>query len=406
MLLLFLIPFLQGMGIDLYVPSMPIIADYFHANVGLVQQTIGFYMLAFGIGQLVLGILSDITGRRKIIIASALCFTVTSFLAALSINIYLLIIYRFFQGLSIGGLGATIRAVSTDRFKDKHLVKAMTYFSTSWALGPIIGPVIGGYLQHFFNWQADFYFFGIYGALVLSYIFLALPETHINTLPFNYKQIHFSIKSIITHPIFLYGSIMLVFAYAVLIVFNVIGPFLIQNILHYSVIAYSRMALLLGFGFFLGGLLNRLFTNYFKPMPIVFFAVILGLLTSIIMLSLGIFIQINIYIILPPVFLLLLLIGLIFPNMIAKIFSLFPKQGGITSTLYGVLVAIGIFFTTLLISIFKTSSQVSMTLIYVGLFSLCLVFFGFTIILSCKNDEKLKAEIKEINCKKATVFVD
>ena len=137
-LLLLLIPFLQGTGIDLYVPSMPMIANYFHVTTGLVQQTIGFYMLAFGIGQLMLGILSDIIGRRKIMIASALCFTITSFLAALSTNIYLLIGFRFFQGLGIGGFGVTIRAVSTDCFKDKQLVKAMTYFATSWAWGPII----------------------------------------------------------------------------------------------------------------------------------------------------------------------------------------------------------------------------------------------------------------------------
>ena len=84
LVMMLVVPFLLGLGIDLYAPSLPIIATYFHVSSGLVQQTIGFYMLAFGVGQLILGVLSDVIGRRRIILVSTLCFIVASFFAAFS----------------------------------------------------------------------------------------------------------------------------------------------------------------------------------------------------------------------------------------------------------------------------------------------------------------------------------
>jgi DHA1 family bicyclomycin/chloramphenicol resistance-like MFS transporter len=388
MVLMFLIPFLMGLGIDLYVPSLPVIANYFQVSSGLVQQTIGFYILSFGIGQLVLGILSDIIGRKKIMLASALCFIAASFLAGFSPNIYLLIIYRFLQGLGVAGLGVAIRAVATDCFVGKDLVKTMSYIATSWALGPIVGPVIGGYLQHYFNWQADFYFFGLYGTLIFIYILLVLPETHVNLLSPQPKRIYRSIKSVIVHPVFLYGSIMLAFGYAILVLFNVIGPFLIQNVLRYSVVAYGNMALFLGLGYFVGNLLNRFLINYFQPMSLVFFAVISGLLVSLVMLLLGMLLTINLYIILPPVLLMLLLCGLIFPNMLAKIMSLFPEQAGTANALYGAFMALGVFLMTVFASTLNTNSQIPMTLTYVGLFLICLLLFIVVLKLGNRGGNK------------------
>jgi len=156
---LHLVAFLMGIGIDLYVPSLPAIADYFNATSHAVQITIGIYMFGYAIGQLFLGILSDSFGRRKIIILSGFFYTLASLLAAFSPNIFLLITYRFLQGLSISGLGVVARAVATDMFDGLDLAKSLASFSLSWAIGPILGPFIGGYIQHYFDWKTNFYVF-------------------------------------------------------------------------------------------------------------------------------------------------------------------------------------------------------------------------------------------------------
>ncbi|WP_159065775.1 MFS transporter [Gorillibacterium timonense] len=74
LLLVFLIPFLMGLGIDLYAPSLPMLTQHYHSDPGSIRLTIGLYMLGYGLGQIGLGIASDGFGRRRIMVASSLCY--------------------------------------------------------------------------------------------------------------------------------------------------------------------------------------------------------------------------------------------------------------------------------------------------------------------------------------------
>ncbi|MBI5346078.1 MAG: MFS transporter [Chlamydiae bacterium] len=81
-------PFLGGIGIDLYVPSLPTIKNEFNVDHSLVQFTITTYLLGYAIGQLFLGILSDSFGRKKILYFSSIFYVFTTILAIVSQNIY------------------------------------------------------------------------------------------------------------------------------------------------------------------------------------------------------------------------------------------------------------------------------------------------------------------------------
>lgn len=59
------ISFLMGISIDLYVPSLPAISHYYHSTIASVEISISLYLLGYGLGQTVLGILSDSYGRKK-----------------------------------------------------------------------------------------------------------------------------------------------------------------------------------------------------------------------------------------------------------------------------------------------------------------------------------------------------
>ena len=101
--LFFLTPFLLGMSIDLYVPSLPVITHYFSVAKHLTQLTISSYLLGYGIGQLFLGIISDSLGRKKLLVIGALLFMLFSFMCTQADSIYQLIAYRFFQGIAVAG---------------------------------------------------------------------------------------------------------------------------------------------------------------------------------------------------------------------------------------------------------------------------------------------------------------
>lgn len=374
-ILLFVIPFLMGTAIDLYVPSLPAIKMYFKTSTSLVQYTISFYMFGYAIGQMFLGVMSDSFGRKNILLISGFIFTLVSFCAAFSPNIYFLIFYRFLQGVCIAGPAVVCRAIASDCYSGIALNKAMINISISWALGPILGPFIGGYLQHYFHWQANFYFFGIYALIVFGYSYFFLIETHIRRVPFKKEVIHATLKEIFSHPFFFIYSVISALLYSTLVVFNTIAPFLIQIDLKYSAIQYGHIALILGFGYFFGNIVNRFVVNYIKPNTIIILSLMGSVLISLIMIILAIYMKLNLYIILIPAIVIFFFCGLAFGNIMAKAISLFPHAGGSSNAILGSWVAGGVFVISTIGSFLPTNSQLPLAVLYFVIANICLVLF-------------------------------
>ncbi len=312
---------------------------------------------------------------QKIFLGSLFFYVIMSFVSVFSPSIYVLIICRFLQGIGIAGIGAVVRAIAVDCFEGKNLIKAFTYVSTSWALGPIVGPFIGGYLQHFFNWQADFYFFGLYGLFIFIYAAFTLLETNLFLQPLHPTHVIRSIKDVILNPIFLLITVILALDYAVIIIFNMVGPFLVQVVLKYSAVNYGHIALFLGFGYFGGNFSNQWLIKYFSSIAIARTAMITAAFLSFLMIGLGCVIQLNLWVVVVPTFFILACLGFVFPNLTSEVFVFFPKNSGTASAIFGSLTAVGAFVVTSFATLLKTHSQMPMALTYAGLLLINLILF-------------------------------
>jgi predicted MFS family arabinose efflux permease len=315
-------------------------------------------MLAYGFGQSVLGIISDYTGRKKIMVPCAAIYVLASILSAFSPNITFLIFYRFIQGLCLGGLATVIRAIAVDVFPGIQLMKAMSNISISWSLGPIIGPAIGSHLQHYWNWQAGFFFFGTYGFIILLAIQFFLPETLRQKTPLSSKTIVRNVKQITSHSIFLCMALIGSFIYALFILFNVIAPFLLENILQYSVIDYGHAALILGLSYCVGNVANRFLINYHHPMAIAQLGLKTALILCTCMVMLSYLLPLRAILIIIPTALLFIVCGFIIPNIFGKFSSLFSEAAGTASALAGLLVAL----SGGIISLFATQFRINTNL--------------------------------------------
>ena len=262
-------------------------------------------------------------------------------------------------------------------FTGKSLLKAINGLSISWSLGPIIGPFIGGYLQHYFNWQADFYFFGIAGLTVFLLIFFTLPETHFNLQPLHPKKIFTNIKTVISHKIFLLVTIVSALIYTLMVVFNMIGPFIVQKVLNFSAVQYGHMALVLGAAYFLGSTTNRILINYIKPLHLALASTIISLIITGVMLGCSVSMPINIYIVLIPVSIIFFLGGLVIPNMAGKSSTIFPTHlGGTVSALFGSVGLLVLFVISLFATLLKTNTSVPISGLYVSLILIVLILLG------------------------------
>ncbi len=158
-LLAILIVPLSGLAVDIYAPSLPTISHYFNVNKASAQLSITSYMAGIGLMQLFAGAVSDSYGRKKPFLFATLIFLLATLIIPASQNIYQLISLRFIQGVTVALTIVPMRSVIPDLFEGKELHKWMNYMVMAWSLGPIIAPVIGGYLQQYFGCEKVIFIF-------------------------------------------------------------------------------------------------------------------------------------------------------------------------------------------------------------------------------------------------------
>lgn len=178
--IVFLAPLINsvaGIAIDLYAPSMPAIGVEFGVSAPLMQNTITATLAGYAIGQLFFGLMSDSVGRRPSILLGLSCFIAASALATASPNIETLVAARTVQGFSIGACQVVARAILVDNIRGQRFYIAITYLSLAFGLGPVIAPVVGGYIQELAGWRYNFILYALYGAVVVSFAYFGLNES-------------------------------------------------------------------------------------------------------------------------------------------------------------------------------------------------------------------------------------
>ncbi len=163
--------------IDTYLPSFPTIVDEFNTTASLVQISLTSCLLGLGLGQLVIGPLSDVKGRRKPLLFFLGLYILASLACSFSPNIYFLIGCRFVQGFAASGGIVLSRAIVRDLYSGKELTKFFTLMVLVGNLGPIIAPIAGGAILAFNDWNWVFIALACIGMILLFTVSFKLKET-------------------------------------------------------------------------------------------------------------------------------------------------------------------------------------------------------------------------------------
>jgi DHA1 family bicyclomycin/chloramphenicol resistance-like MFS transporter len=184
-MLLLIIGFLmlQPLSTDLYLASLPSLATGFGVAASTVQLTLSMFVIGFGGAQLVIGPLSDRYGRRPVLLWGLSLYVAASLLCAAAPGIELLIVARFLQALGCCSAIIIARAIVRDAWAPADSVRVIARASTWLSLAPLLGPILGSYLQVTFGWRAAFVALSILSAFVLGGVILRLPETNVHKNP-------------------------------------------------------------------------------------------------------------------------------------------------------------------------------------------------------------------------------
>ncbi|UKS28601.1 multidrug effflux MFS transporter [Paenibacillus sp. HWE-109] len=163
--------------IDMYLPAFPEIVKQFGTTASLVQLSLTACLLGLGIGQLVMGSLSDVYGRRNPLLISMAVYVVASLACAFSPNIGLLIAFRFVQGFAASAGIVISRAIARDLYSGHELTKFFSLLLLVGNLGPLVAPVTGSGILSFTSWIGVFVALSLLGIYLLTMTKWKLQET-------------------------------------------------------------------------------------------------------------------------------------------------------------------------------------------------------------------------------------
>lgn len=185
--------------IDTYLPAFPTIVEEFHTSASLVQVSLTTCLLGLGLGQLIIGPMSDVQGRRKPLLIFLGLYLLSSLVCAVAPNIYMLIVSRFIQGFAAAGGLVISRAVVRDLYSGRELTKFFATLMLIGNLGPIVAPIIGGAILSFANWKVVFLVLTCVGAILTVVVSFKLEETLPieKRVPSNMKQVVMNFGSLL-----------------------------------------------------------------------------------------------------------------------------------------------------------------------------------------------------------------
>ena len=243
---------------DMYLASMPEMAQWFGTSASMVQLSLTAYMVGMASGQFVLGPLSDVLGRHRLVVAGNLLFLLSSAGIIVSPDVRLVLALRLLQGAA-GAAGVVIaRAVVSDIAHGHRAAQLYTVLSLITSLAPVVAPLAGGLIATVADWRAVFAVLTAFGAVMLACSVLVLPET----LPREARsrgglgRIVGNAGRVLRDRRFTLYALSFAFAFGALFSYVSASSFVAQNVLGFSALGYSGIFALNACGSIATGILN------------------------------------------------------------------------------------------------------------------------------------------------------
>ncbi|MCL1677500.1 MFS transporter [Elizabethkingia miricola] len=324
---------MSGLATDIYLPSMPSMAEDLHLPEARIQLTLTFYLISYGISQFFSGALVDAFGRYKISIMALVLFVVSFWITGHTQNIYVIYLMRIVQGILSGLVVVSKRAFFVDVYDGEERKHYLSIMTIVWSLGPIIAPFIGGYLQKSFGWQSNFTVLAGYSLIILILELVFSGETIKNKNPFHIGFLWNEFKTMLGTLDFFFGMLMCGVSYALIMFYNLCGPFIIEHKLGYSSVTTGYLSLLMGLAWMSGGFLGKALIS--RPfLPKLRYSNFLQLLFIILMFASSFYVE-NLFTLVLFAFVIHVTAGFMFNNYFAYCLGRFPKSAGISGGITG-----------------------------------------------------------------------
>lgn len=341
----------------IYVPVIAEIAKYFGEPSGSIQQVMAAYLFSYGFSQLLYGPLSDQIGRRPVILAGLVIFLISTIVAIFAPSLNMLIVASGLQGLGTGVAGVMARTMPRDLYKGTALRYANSLLNMGILVSPLIAPMIGGIVAHFWGWQACYVFLFVLCSAVLVSMYRWLPETR-PISPEKKRSLLSSYYLLLSNGSFSSYLVMLIGGLAGVAVFEASSGVLMGSVLGLNSITVSILFILpIPAAFFGAWYAGRDGKSFYTLM---WHAVFCCLLAGILMWIPGWLGFMNIWTLLVPAAVFFFGAGMLFPLATTGAMEPFPYLAGAAGALVGGLQNVGSGLATWLSAMLPQTGQFSL----------------------------------------------
>jgi DHA1 family bicyclomycin/chloramphenicol resistance-like MFS transporter len=169
---------LNPFAMDMMLPALPNIAATFHITVAnRPQAVLSAFLIGFGVGQFIMGPLSDRFGRRPVLIDGMALYCIASVLAITASSFEMLLLARVLQGIGTSATRVIATSIVRDCYAGRRMASVMSLAMMVFIAVPVIAPSIGQAVMLLTQWRGIFIVLMLYGVLALIWSALRMPET-------------------------------------------------------------------------------------------------------------------------------------------------------------------------------------------------------------------------------------
>jgi DHA1 family bicyclomycin/chloramphenicol resistance-like MFS transporter len=323
--------------IDAYLPALPELSAEMGATDSQAQLTITGLLVGLGLGQLLVGPLSDAVGRRKPLLVGLAVHGLMSVLCALAPSITLLAVTRTLQGLGGAAVAVVAMAIVRDLFSGIQAAQLLSRLMLVVGVAPILAPSLGSALLSFTSWRGIFVVLAATAVALFFLALVALPET----LPVVRRQAGHvggslrAFRVLLTDRLFVVMVLVSGLMFATLFAYISGAPFILQEIFGLTPQQFGLAFGVNAIGLVVLTQVNPLLVKRYSPVRVLMAAVAISAAGSVALLATALTGFGGLLGFLVPMFFVVSAAGLSFPNAPAIALNRHGEAAGSAAALLG-----------------------------------------------------------------------
>jgi MFS transporter, DHA1 family, multidrug resistance protein len=331
---------LSAMGpltIDTYLPALPQLTADMGATDSQAQLTITGLLVGLGLGQLVVGPLSDAVGRRKPLLFGLAAHGLMSLLCALAPSITLLAVTRTLQGVGGAAVAVVSMAIVRDLFSGVRAAQLLSRLMLVVGVAPILAPSLGSALLNLTSWRGIFVVLSAVAVALFVLALVALPETlpPVRRRPGNVRDSLRGYGGLFRDPLFVTMVLVSGLMFATLFAYISGAPFILQDLFSLTPQQFGLAFSVNAIGLIVMTQINPLLIRRASPVTVLYVAVSVSFAGAIALLITSLAGFGGLLGFMVPLFFIVSAAGLAFPNAPAIALNRHGEAAGSASALLG-----------------------------------------------------------------------